>query len=343
MALRHRLRRNVLDDADSTTRVERAVADLWGAAPASTPSHGRPPSRRCRIDGRAIGRSCRRGSDRAVRRGTGGDAAGGRRRADWVASCSIIRCTSTKHVRRCGAVAAARRRAAASRADRGEADRLIGGVDLAATLSSGRLVAERGVLAAADGGIVVLPMAERASVAGAHHAVLKCSTAARCRWRATASPLVTMRAWWRCCSTSRWRTRPCIRRSSIAWRSGWRSTRRRGVLGRVASSAAGDGVSRASPSLAGRVREARDRASSVVLDDQWLQALCKTAELFGIASARGTLFAAALRARACRARRSDGGAGERRRGRGATGAGAARHALARDATGRADRHRDAAA
>lgn len=35
MALRHRLRRNVLDDADSTTRVERAIADLWGAAPAS--------------------------------------------------------------------------------------------------------------------------------------------------------------------------------------------------------------------------------------------------------------------------------------------------------------------
>lgn len=32
MSLRHRLRRNVLDDADSTTRVERAVADIWGAA-----------------------------------------------------------------------------------------------------------------------------------------------------------------------------------------------------------------------------------------------------------------------------------------------------------------------
>jgi magnesium chelatase subunit I len=31
MALRHRLRRNVLDDAGSTTRVERAVAELWDA------------------------------------------------------------------------------------------------------------------------------------------------------------------------------------------------------------------------------------------------------------------------------------------------------------------------
>jgi magnesium chelatase subunit I len=37
MALRHRLRRNVLDDADSTTRVDRAVSDLWGA---TAPSRG---------------------------------------------------------------------------------------------------------------------------------------------------------------------------------------------------------------------------------------------------------------------------------------------------------------
>jgi magnesium chelatase subunit I len=30
VALRHRLRRNPLDDAGSTTRVERAVAELFG-------------------------------------------------------------------------------------------------------------------------------------------------------------------------------------------------------------------------------------------------------------------------------------------------------------------------
>jgi magnesium chelatase subunit I len=35
MALRHRLRRNVLDDTGSTTRVERAVAELWGDAVAA--------------------------------------------------------------------------------------------------------------------------------------------------------------------------------------------------------------------------------------------------------------------------------------------------------------------
>jgi magnesium chelatase subunit D len=40
--------------------------------------------------------------------------------------------------------------------------RLLGGLDLAATLQAGRPVAERGVLAEADGGIVLLTMAERA-------------------------------------------------------------------------------------------------------------------------------------------------------------------------------------
>ncbi len=40
-------------------------------------------------------------------------------------------------------------------------DRLLGGLDLPATLAAGRPVAQRGVLAEADGGVVVLPMAER--------------------------------------------------------------------------------------------------------------------------------------------------------------------------------------
>jgi magnesium chelatase subunit D len=42
-------------------------------------------------------------------------------------------------------------------------DRLLGGLDLAATLSTGRPVAERGLLAEADGGVVIVPGAERAT------------------------------------------------------------------------------------------------------------------------------------------------------------------------------------
>jgi magnesium chelatase subunit D len=40
-------------------------------------------------------------------------------------------------------------------------DRLLGGLDLAATLKAGKPVAERGLLADADGGLVIVPMAER--------------------------------------------------------------------------------------------------------------------------------------------------------------------------------------
>src|SRR5919107_42228 len=39
--------------------------------------------------------------------------------------------------------------------------RLLGGLDLAATLRAGRPVAERGLLAEADGGVLLLAMAER--------------------------------------------------------------------------------------------------------------------------------------------------------------------------------------
>lgn len=42
-------------------------------------------------------------------------------------------------------------------------DRLLGGLDLAATLAAGRPLAQAGLLAEADGGLVVVPMAERLS------------------------------------------------------------------------------------------------------------------------------------------------------------------------------------
>jgi magnesium chelatase subunit D len=46
-------------------------------------------------------------------------------------------------------------------------DRLIGGLDLAATLASGRPIVERGILAASDGGALLLAMAERLTPAAA--------------------------------------------------------------------------------------------------------------------------------------------------------------------------------
>ena len=46
-------------------------------------------------------------------------------------------------------------------------ERLLGGLDLAATLSAGRPVAERGLIAEADGGLLLLPMAERITAGAA--------------------------------------------------------------------------------------------------------------------------------------------------------------------------------
>jgi len=46
-------------------------------------------------------------------------------------------------------------------------DRLLGGLDLSATLASGRPVAQRGLLAESHGGVVLVPMAERLSAAHA--------------------------------------------------------------------------------------------------------------------------------------------------------------------------------
>lgn len=48
-------------------------------------------------------------------------------------------------------------------------DRLLGGLDLAATLQAKRPIVERGLLAEADGGLVVVPMAERLAPATVAH------------------------------------------------------------------------------------------------------------------------------------------------------------------------------
>jgi magnesium chelatase subunit D len=44
-------------------------------------------------------------------------------------------------------------------------DRLIGGIDLAATLAAGRPIAQRGILSESDGRVIVVPMAERLATA----------------------------------------------------------------------------------------------------------------------------------------------------------------------------------
>jgi magnesium chelatase subunit D len=163
-------------------------------------------------------------------------------------------------------------------------DRLYGGVDLAATLSTGRLVSERGVLAAADGGVIVVPMAERLSIAartalcevldhadvqvardgiGEHHAARVCAL---------------------------------IMDESVDDESVHDALRDRlAFMVRMSGSAAeallDDTDERELASWERQARDARHRLMSVSVDEAWIAALCETADAFGIDSVRAPLMA----------------------------------------------------
>lgn len=159
------------------------------------------------------------------------------------------------------------------------ADRLIGGVDLAATLGLGRLVAERGVLAAADGGVVVLPMAERLSVSvrttlsevldyGALH-VARDGVSERHDARVIAVLLDES-------------VDDEILHPALLDRLAFRLSLDAGEARVLAQSLS---------AFAAHVRDARRRLQSVTLDDAWLTMLCQTADVFGVESVRATTFA----------------------------------------------------
>ncbi|QJR35588.1 magnesium chelatase subunit D [Gemmatimonas groenlandica] len=163
-------------------------------------------------------------------------------------------------------------------------DRLYGGVDLAATLSTGTLVAERGVLAAADGGVIVVPMAERLSVAartalcevldyaevqvardgiGEHHAARICAI---------------------------------VMDESIDDESVHDALRDRlafvvRMRGSASEALLDDTDELAVASWERQARDARHRVMSVSVDDSWIAALCETADAFGIDSVRAPLMA----------------------------------------------------
>lgn len=160
------------------------------------------------------------------------------------------------------------------------ADRLIGGVDLAATLSRGRLVAERGVLAAADGGVLVVPMAERASVSV----------------RTTLCEVLD-------------RGVLQVARDGIAEQHDARviallldeSVDEEGIhpalIDRLAFRLALDPATiqqfaaSADAAMSAAVRDARRSLAMVTLEDQWIAALCATADMFGVDSIRALTFA----------------------------------------------------
>lgn len=165
-------------------------------------------------------------------------------------------------------------------------DRLLGGLSLAATLKAGRVIAERGVLAQADGGVLVAAMAERLE---AHVIAHLCAALDRGEFSAERDGLSS--------------TAPC-RFGVLALDEGLDDEQvaqaLRDRLGLVVDFTALD--PRAKPSeepAAAAVERARALLPRVTLGEPVLEALCQAAHALGIASLRGPLLAcAAARAHA---------------------------------------------
>ncbi len=161
--------------------------------------------------------------------------------------------------------------------------RLLGGLDLAATLRAGRPVAEAGVLVGCDGGVVLLPMAER----------LQTDRAARISATMDAGAVVVERDGLQ----RRWEARFAV----VALDEGREEEAMPpGLADRLAF--------RIDPAAmtfeAGLAMPAADPAA-VAMPEAGIAALCKAAMAFGIASPRATLLALrAARAAALLAGRS---------------------------------------
>jgi magnesium chelatase subunit D len=159
-------------------------------------------------------------------------------------------------------------------------ERLLGGLDMAATLRAGKPMVDRGVLAGVDGGYLVLPMAERISGL----------TLSRLTGVLDTHEVV-------------------VERDGITDRCGSRF----GVIAEDEGVAADETVAAAlvdrlafridlealsirdaaavSPVEAATIRAARSRLASVTRTDDDLATVCALAEAFGVSSVRATLFA----------------------------------------------------
>jgi magnesium chelatase subunit D len=172
-------------------------------------------------------------------------------------------------------------------------ERLLGGLDLAATLKAGRPVAERGVLADAHGGVVIVPMAERlpptvaarlAAVLDRREVIAERDGLALRHDAAIALVLLDESA-------------------SEDERCPSALTERLALSARLAPVPLGEA---ALPAItADDIARARRGLGAVTVPDQAIEALCATALAFGIASLRApSLALAAARAAAALSGRS---------------------------------------
>ena len=164
------------------------------------------------------------------------------------------------------------------------ADRLYGGVDLASTLAAGKIVAERGVLAGADGGVLVVPMAERLNVS-ARTAV--CEVLDYGEITVQREGIADRHASRVCAllideSIDDELVHPALKdRLAFSVRIDGRTSEE---LEWMADESEAHHFERL-------VHDARQRLAQVQVDDEWATALCQTADAFGVDSVRATLFA----------------------------------------------------
>jgi magnesium chelatase subunit D len=158
-------------------------------------------------------------------------------------------------------------------------ERLLGGIDLAATLAAGRPVAQRGLLAECDGGIVVAAMAERMTVGAAARlaAVLDQGEVVLERDGLTSiNPgrvgVVALDE-----SAADEDGPPLALTDRLAFRLDLSDLSLRDTGGE--------------PFSAADVRAARARQEPVDLSDALLEAICAAAQALGVASPRAVLFA----------------------------------------------------
>ena len=154
--------------------------------------------------------------------------------------------------------------------------RLLGGLDLSATLAAGRPVAERGVLAEAHGGIVVAAMAER----------LETATAARICAVIDAGEVAVQRDGLSACLPARFGL--VALDEGIAVEEVVPAALRARLAFHLDLTAMGLGASRADAAI---IRDARARLADVVAEAGLVEALCTAAASLGIDDLRAPLFA----------------------------------------------------
>ena len=159
---------------------------------------------------------------------------------------------------------------------------LLGGLDLGATLHAGRPVASRGLLCEADGGMVLLAMAERMNAAAASRfcAVLDTQQVVLQRDGLGAINPARIGVVALDEGASDEEQMPAALLERLAFR----------LILEPASAGEEDGESMAWS--AAEVANARKLLASVTMDDDAVQALCAAAMALGVDSLRGTLFAA---------------------------------------------------